>query len=185
MEQPGQPSSCLHCRQRAQLCPVGQCCQRVRAQEVGGTSPSLPRALGGHSQPCCSSSSQTMRAIFSQCFNASQLASVLGSPPPLSPPRQRATRPAPPSPCSCHLCITAYLTVSAQPLPTPPDCNPVRRKPIRAQSKVQELTLETPDTGNTAAPSNTHTFPQWRRNPWTDRLTAPEAVFTATPGKQG
>lgn len=117
--------------------------------------------LGSHSQPCCSSSSQTMRAIFSQSFNTSQLASVLGrSPPPPSLPRQRL----PGQPHPTHAAATsALLFISLfqhSPSQHPQNCNPIKRKQIRAPSKVQELRVENPDIGNTAAPSNTHTFPQ-------------------------
>lgn len=83
-------------RQSAQLWPAGHCSQRARAQG-GGRYQLLGLApLGGHSQPCRSSSSQTMRVIFSQCFNTSQLANTQGgSPPPSSPPRWQAGRPSP------------------------------------------------------------------------------------------
>lgn len=62
-------------------------------KEVGGTSSCRLGPLGGHSQPCCSSSSQTMRVIFSQRFNTSQLARVQGGSPPPSPPRQQSLAP--------------------------------------------------------------------------------------------
>lgn len=58
-------------------------------KEVGGTSSCRLGPLGGHSQPRCSSSSQTMRVIFSQRFNTSQLARVQGGSPPPSPPRRQ------------------------------------------------------------------------------------------------
>lgn len=58
-----------------------------------GTSSCRLGPLGGHSQPCCSSSSQTMRVIFSQRFNTSQLARVQGGSPPPSPPRQQSLAP--------------------------------------------------------------------------------------------
>lgn len=158
------------------LLPKGGCSRGRRHQ------PLLPWPLGGHRQPC-SSSSQTMRAIFSQCFNTSQLASVLGrSPPPPSPPRQQAAWPAPPAPRCCHPhhCLSHCFTTAPPNTPNTAILSEGNRQ-IRAQSKVLELTSEDPDIGNTAAPSNTHTFPQaqdwpgqcrggWRGNPWTGRL---------------
>lgn len=105
-----------------------------------------------------------MRAIFSQCFNTSQLASVPGrSPPPPSPPRQRAARPAPPARPMLlpplHHCLSHCLSTAPPNTPKTAILSEGSRQ-IRAQSKVRELTLEHPDIGNTAAPSNTHTVPQ-------------------------
>lgn len=106
-------------RQSAQLWPAGHCSQRARAQG-GGRYQLLGLApLGGHSQPCCSSSSQTMRVIFSQCFNTSQLANTQGgSPPPSSPPRWQA------GPAHClrcrRLCVSLSRCFSTAPSKFPP-----------------------------------------------------------------
>lgn len=120
-------------RQSAQLWPAGHCSQRARAQG-GGRYQLLGLApLGGHSQPCCSSSSQTMRVIFSQCFNTSQLANTQGgSPPPSSPPRWQA------GPAHClrcrRLCVTVYLVVSAQLLLSSlQNYDPIKRKPKKRE----------------------------------------------------
>lgn len=107
--------------------PKGQ-----KPKEVGGTSSCCLGPLGSRSQPCqpCrSSSSQTMRVIFSQRFNTSQLASVQGgSPPPPSPPR-RPDQPVPYA-AAAPASLFVYLVVSAQLLLTPHQkYNPSKRKP--------------------------------------------------------
>lgn len=98
-------------------------------KKVGGTSSCCLGPLGSHSQHCCSSSSQTMRVIFSQCFNTSQLASVQGgSPPPPSPPRWQAG-PAHRLRCADSASLFVYLVVSAQLLLTnPQNYNTFKRK---------------------------------------------------------
>lgn len=107
-------------------------------KEEGGTSSCCLGPFGSHSQPCCSSSSQTMRVIFSQCFNTSQLASVQGgSPPPPSPPRQQAGRPAQPTAyaAAASASLFVYLVVLAQLLPTPPKTTIL----LKGNQKVREF----------------------------------------------
>lgn len=70
-------------------------------KEVGGTSSCCLGPLGGRS-----SSSQTMRVIFSQRFNTSQLASEQGGSPPPSPPRWQAG----PAHCLRCPCVTVCLS---------------------------------------------------------------------------
>lgn len=114
--------------QYGQLWPAGCCSQRAGAQGGGRHHSCYPGPLSGHSQPCRSSSSQTMRVIFSQRFNTSQLASVQGGrPPPPGPPRQQAQPGAYAATASASLFV--YLTLSAQLLPTAPqNYNTGRRK---------------------------------------------------------
>lgn len=89
--------------------PAGCCSQRAGAQ--GGGSGNIPiPAPSGHSQPCHSSSSQTMRVFFSQRFNTSHSWPVQGGRPlHLGPPRQQAQ----PGALRCHcLCVTVCLSHS-------------------------------------------------------------------------
>lgn len=95
-----------------------------------------------------------MRAIFSQCFNTSQLASVLGrSPPPPSPPRQQL--PGQPHPThaaatSASLFISLFQHSTSQ---HPQNCSPVRRKQTNQSSiKGPEANIRKSRAGKHSSP---------------------------------
>lgn len=104
------PSTRVSLRAARQLWPAGCCSQRAGAQGGGRHHSCHPGPLSGHSQPCRSSSPVTMRVIFSQRFNTSQLASVQGGRPPSTRPAQTA------GPARClrrhRLCVTVCLSHS-------------------------------------------------------------------------
>lgn len=132
-EQSSLPSTCVYWWA---VGTAGHCSQRVRAQ--GGRRHQLLQLwpLGSHSEPCHSSSSQTMRVIFSQCYNTSQLASVQGgSPLPSSPPRQQAGQPAQPMAYNADTSTSlfVYLVLAQLLLITPQNCNPVKGKPKKSE----------------------------------------------------
>lgn len=100
------------------IAPKGQ-----EPREVGGTSSCRLGPLGGHRQPRCSSSSQTMRVIFSQCFNASQLAGVQGGSPPPSPPRRQPLA-QPTAYAAASASLFSSFQHSSSSLPTTPKLEP-------------------------------------------------------------
>lgn len=134
-------------------------------KEVGGTSSCCLGPLGGHSQscqPCRSSSSQTIRVIFSQRFNTSQLAGVQGgSPPPPSPPRRQARPIAYAAAASASLFV--YLVVSAWLLFTPPqEYDPGKRKPKNWGRLIKgpRVKIKKVQTWKVQQPLQTPTLPQ-------------------------
>lgn len=160
-KQPSQPSSCPHWLAMGTAVASWATLPKDENSEGSSISPSYvgPLAATASARRCCSSSPQTMRTIFSQCFNTSQLASALGRSllHPARPDSRRPGQPHPPTLPPLHHCLSHCFSTASPDTPTLQSC---QTKTIRAPSKVQELTGENLDIGNTEAPSNTHTFPQ-------------------------
>lgn len=127
-EWPGLPSTCLSWWAVGAAVASWVLLPKARAQGGGRHHSCYPGPLSGHSQPCRGSSSQTMRVIFSQRFNTSQLARVQGGR--LLHPARPDSRPSPVltlPPASASLFV--YHCFSAAPPKTaPPNHNIGKRK---------------------------------------------------------
>lgn len=142
-------------RQSAQLWPAGHCSQRARAQG-GGRYQLLGLApLGGHSQPCRSSSSQTMRVIFSQCFNTSQLANTQGRRESSTQPAQMAGRPSPlPTlPPPLRYCLSRFSTAPSKSPPKLQSCPKETRKKNQSLIKGPKAKTRRSRHGKHSSPS--------------------------------